>query len=129
MYGTHDDIGSHIVGIIPPHALEIGNVAQVQQDAEQRPGTQHGSPARGWPIEPEYADDGVVQAVHDTGSGAEVVELLGCGEVTGMEDGTEDPGGDTEVSEALIVGTEGVVGRDGGANLFETLPMCPQVPE
>lgn len=124
-----DDVGGHVVGVVPADELQVSDMAGVQQDAEQRPHAQHRAPARRLAVEPEDAHDGVVRPVQDAGAGGEVVELLGGGKVAGVEDGAEGPGGEAKAGEDLVVRAHGVVGRDLVADLLEALPVRPEVAE
>lgn len=127
--GADDDVGGHVVGVVPPEELQVSDVAGIQQDAEQRPRPQNRAPARRLAVEPEDAHDGVVRPVQDAGAGGKVVELLRGGKVAGVEDGAKGPGGEAKAGEDLVVRAEGVVGRDLVADLLEALPVRPEVAE
>ena len=79
--------------------------------------------------ETKDADRGVVEAVHDGGTGSEVIEALGEEEVACVEDGGEDPGGGAEVCERGVVREVGVVGWDVGAESDEAVLVRKKVEE
>lgn len=110
MHHADDEVRRHVVGVVPAPELEVGDVGEVEGGAEDGPEAQDAAAARGGEVEADDAHEGVVHAVEDGGAGAEVVELLGGGEVAHVEDGAEDPRGHAEVGEQLVVAAHGVVG-------------------
>lgn len=104
-------------------------MADVQKEAEDSPGPEEGAAAAEGLVEAEDADGGIVHAVEDAGSGGEVVELFGDGEITGVKDGAEDPACDADTGEPLVPGTERIGGGDMGADFAQTLAMSPEVAE
>ncbi len=106
-----DEVRGHVIGVVPAPELEVGDVGDVQRAAEESPEAQDAAAARGGQVEAGDAHEGVVHAVEDAGAGGEVVELLGGGEVAGVEDGAEEPRGHAEVREHLVVAPHGVAGR------------------
>lgn len=122
-----DDVGGHVVGVVPAPELEVGDVGDVHGGAEDGPEADEGAAARGGAVEAEDADGRVVHAVEDAGAGGEVVELLGRLEVARVEDGAADPGGDAEVGEQLVVAAERVASGDGLAQLGEAARVRDEV--
>lgn len=126
---TAGNVGRHVVGVVPPDALEVADVHDVEQDAEERPHTQQGAAARGRAVDAEDADRGIVHAVEDGGAGGEVVELLSERVVARVEDGGEAPGEEADDGEADVEWTEGVRGRDLGADHVEAVVVGGEVAE
>lgn len=120
-----DDVGGHVVGVVPAPEAEVGDVGEVEGAAEDGPEAQEGAVAGA--VEAGDADEGVVHAVEDAGAGAEVVELLGGAEVARVEDGAEDPGDGAEVGEDLVVPPQGVARGHALAQPRQTVPVRRQV--
>jgi len=129
MQQADDDVGRHVVSVIPPHALEIGDVGEVETAAEGRPRLQDGLDLARRPVEPKDTHGGIVQAIKDAGAGGEVIHLLSELKVARVEDGAEHPRGDAEVCEELVEGEEAVRRRDGGAQATEARGVGPEVAE
>lgn len=129
LHDARGDVGGHVVRVVPPHALEVADVAAVQQHAQHRPRAQQRLPPRAGPVEPEDADGRVVHAVEDVGARGEIVELLGEGKVARVEDGAQHPRGHAHVREHLVKGTQRVRGRDVRAHFGQASVVRPQVTE
>lgn len=127
MHHADNDVGGHVVRVIPLPELEVGDVGGVEGAAEDGPEAQEAAAARGGQVEAGDAHEGVVHAVEDAGAGAEVVELLGGGEVARVENGAEDPGGDAEVGEQLVVPAQRVGGRHALTQPHQPVPVRHQV--
>lgn len=124
---AHDDVGGHVVGVVPMDTLEVADVEGVQEAAEEGPGAEDGAAAGGRPVEAEEADRRVVEAVEDAGAGGEVVELLGGGEVAGVKDGREGPRGDADGGESTVPRQQGVRCGDVGEELVDAAVVRPEV--
>lgn len=122
-----DDVSCHVVRVVPPPQLEVGNMREIHPSAQQRPGAQHGAAAGRGTVEAEVVHGGVVQAVEDVEPGAEVVELFGEGEVTHVEYAAGRPAGDADVGDHDIKGPQGVRSRDGGADFVQAVDVRPEV--
>lgn len=120
-------VGRHVVRVVPAPQLEVGNVARVEDQAQQGPGAQDGAAAGRGPVEPKVVHDGIVQAVEHVEAGAQVVELLGELEVARVEDAAKEPAHDAYVGEGDVKGAEGVAGGDGGADLAQAHDVRPEV--
>ena len=81
------------------------------------------------PVQPEDPHRRHVQAVEHAGAGGEVVEALGEAEVAGVEEDAEDPGGDAEGGEGLVVAAQRVGGGDPAAHLDEPAVVRGHVAE
>lgn len=121
------DIGRHIVCIIPTPEFEVGHVAHVQDQTQQRPRAQHRAPSRGRPIQPEMVHDGIVQSIEHIEPGPEVIEFLGDLEIARVEDAAKEPAHDADVGKRHVKGAEGVRGGDGGADLAQARDVGPEV--
>lgn len=129
LYYTHDDVRRHVVGVVPAPETQVQDVHGVERHAEKRPGAQYALRARRLPVKPEYADRGVVHAVHDTRARGEVVELLREREVARVEEHAEDPAGEAEVAEGKVVLEERVRGRDALAQPLDAVVVREEVEE
>ena len=124
-----DNIGSHVVCVIPPHALEVRHVEQVQHQTHRSPRPERASPLGRRAVEAEDANGRVVQAVEDVGPRGEVVQLLGGLEIARVEEGAEEPAGHAHVRQDDVERPQGVRGGNAGANLAQAVVVGPEVSE
>lgn len=80
-------------------------------------------------IESEDANDSEEQAIYDTQTRSEVVQLLGGIEVARVEDHTEDPAREAAVSKSNVVFAQGVAGGHLSLQLRHSPVVCEEVEE
>lgn len=99
----------------------------IQHYAQQRPCAKDGSPSRRGPVDSEDANGRVVQSVEDVCTSGKVVQFFRELKVACVENGTEDPAGDSNVGEQHVKRTQTVRRWDMSADLDKAMPVRIEV--
>lgn len=108
-HGANENVGCHVVCVVPPHELEVVDVSEVGGKTEVAPESNSVLEAR--TVESKYAQRRIIKPIHDVGSRSEVVHAFGKDEIAGMKDSGAEPAEHAEVTEPAIIRRERVVFR------------------
>jgi hypothetical protein len=109
-----NDIGSHVICIIPGPETQVRNMEYVERDTQARPQPQKRSRPRAMRVlrvvETKDAYRGVIHAIHNTRSSSEIIQFLSQWIIPCMENHAEYPTCETKVCEYDVVFSERVGG-------------------
>lgn len=131
---AYSHVCSHVVGVVEAYKRQIRYVRNVHRCTQQRPDSEQrrrlaATGERVVPIESEDADGSIEQAIHDTQSRSEVVQLLREIEVARVEDHAEDPAREATVSKSNVVFAQGVACGHLSLQLRHSPVVCEEVEE
>lgn len=134
LHNSHSHVCGHIVGVVEAHKRQVRYVRNVHRCTQQRPEAKQRrrlatAGERVVLIESEDTDGSIVQAVHNTQTRGEVVQLLGEIEVARVEDHAEDPAREAAVSKSNIVFAQSVPGGHLSLQLRHSPVVCEEVEE
>lgn len=100
--GSYHYVSRHVVSVVEFDEGKIRNVSQEERDTDW--GENETGGFSGVSIESEDSDSGKKETVEHRQTGREVVELLGHGEIAGMEHGAPDPWVHSHQRKSNVVG-------------------------